>query len=133
VDGIQIREVVDSGDARGSSFPLDIPSGQFSLKHMHVTTLLPGHTRGNHFHIVRNELLVIVYEDNWALYWDAAEGAPVQRQSFVGKGCVLVTVPPHASHAIVNEGNLAVHILGLADHRYDPSAPDTFSRVLTPG
>jgi hypothetical protein len=45
-------ELADSGDERGSGFP--VPESWFSeafpVRHGHVTTLLPGHTQGNHFH-----------------------------------------------------------------------------------
>jgi hypothetical protein len=38
--------------------------------------------RGNHFHIVRNEILLVMSADRWSLHWDSGEGTQVTAQMF---------------------------------------------------
>lgn len=128
-------ELADSGDERGSSFPVPESwfSKEFPVRHGHVTTLLPGHTRGNHFHRTRQEILMVIFDDRWSLHWDAGEGTPCQYRQFEGQGTVVVRVPPLASHAIRNNGSGLLHLVALTDRAYDPDAPDAFPRrVISP-
>ena len=64
-DGLRVTELRDSGDERGSSFPAPgtcFETG-FDLRDAHLTTLLPGHVRGNHFHVARHEILLVMSAD----------------------------------------------------------------------
>lgn len=126
-------ELTDSGDERGSSFPVPGTwlAGTFPLRDGHVTTLLPGYIRGNHFHRTRNEILIVMSEDRWSLHWDTGEGTACQYQQFEGRGTVVIRVGPHASHAIRNDGSVLLHLVGLSDDLYDPAVPDTFPREVT--
>jgi dTDP-4-dehydrorhamnose 3,5-epimerase-like enzyme len=126
-------EVTDSGDERGSSFP--VPGSWFSeafpVRDGHITTLLPGHTRGNHFHRTRQEFFVVMFDDLWSLHWDTGEGTPCQYRQFEGRGTVLVRIQPLASHAIRNDGSDLLRLVGLTDGAYDPVTPDAFPRKVT--
>lgn len=126
-------ELADSGDERGSSFPAPAmwQAGTFPLRDGHITTLLPGHIRGNHFHRTRNEILIVMFEDTWSLHWDTGEGTPCHHHQFEGQGTVVIRVEPHASHAIRNDGSVLLHLVGLSDDAYDPAVPDTFPRTVT--
>lgn len=42
----------------------------------------------------------------------------------------MVKVAPLASHAIVNDGGSDVLVMALCSELYDPSAPDSFPRVV---
>jgi hypothetical protein len=55
--GIEVIELTDSGDHRGSSFPVGVEwlSEPFALQDVHVMTLLPSHKRGNRFHAMKRE------------------------------------------------------------------------------
>ncbi len=130
---VEIRDVSDTGDGRGSSFPIDIPTatGQFTVGQIHATTLRPGKVRGNHFHVARDELLLVTYSDDWSFHWDSGDRTPVDRRSFSETGCVLIIVPPYASHAIRNDGQAELQITALSSLPFDPDDPDTFPRVLT--
>jgi oxalate decarboxylase/phosphoglucose isomerase-like protein (cupin superfamily) len=131
--GLEITVVGDSGDDRGSSFP--VPGGcfgeGFGVRDAHLSTLLPGHIRGNHFHVARNEILMVMSVSRWSLHWDSGEGTPVSSREFDGSSAVLISVPTYASHAIRNDGDGPLQIIGLTDRPYEPAAPDAFTRQVT--
>ena len=128
----RFAELTDSGDERGSSFaaPGSWLSNAFPVRDVHISTTLPGHVRGNHCHQIRNEILIIAFEDRWSLHWDTGEGTPQHHHQFEGKGTVVVSVAPYASHAIRNDGSLLLHMVGLSDVAYDPLVPDTLPRKV---
>jgi dTDP-4-dehydrorhamnose 3,5-epimerase-like enzyme len=131
--GLRVTVLTDSGDDRGSSFPA--PDGcfedGFTVRDAHLSTLLPGHVRGNHFHVARHETLLVMSSDRWSLHWDSGIGSPVEARVFDGPSAVVIQVPPHASHAIRNDGSVPLHIVGLTDGPYDPAAPDAYPRRVT--
>lgn len=122
----------DSGDARGSSFSVsaELFAGPFPVADMHVATIEPGAVRGNHYHAVRQEVLVIMAADRWSLHWDEGADTPVRQSQFTGPGAVLVTVPRGMSHAIRNDGAVPMQIIGLADGPYDAARPDAYPRAV---
>jgi oxalate decarboxylase/phosphoglucose isomerase-like protein (cupin superfamily) len=129
---LRITVVTDSGDGRGSSFPApeECFADGFPVRDAHLSTLLPGHVRGNHFHVARNEILVVMSVDRWSLHWDSGIGTPIDVREFDGSSAVIIRVPPHASHAIRNDGSAPLQIVGMTDGPYDPTAPDAFSRPV---
>lgn len=131
--GLRVTVLNDSGDDRGSSFPAPDAcfEGGFTVRDAHLSTLLPGHVRGNHFHVARHEILLVTSADRWSLHWDSGIGTPVEAQMFDGASAVVIQVPPHASHAIRNDGSAPLQIVGLTDGPYDPAAPDAYPRRVT--
>jgi dTDP-4-dehydrorhamnose 3,5-epimerase-like enzyme len=129
---LRVTELGDSGDDRGSSFPAPAEwfAGGFDVRDAHLSTLLPGHIRGNHFHVARHEILMVLSVDQWSLHWDSGTGTAVEVRKFDGTGAVLIRVPPYASHAIRNDGSAPLQIIGLTDGPYDPTAPDAFDRPV---
>lgn len=129
---LQITEIKDSGDIRGSSFP--VPGGcfgdGFTTRDAHLSTLSPGHIRGNHFHVTRNEILLVMAVGPWSLHWDRGEGTPVSVREFDGTSAVVVRVPLLVSHAIRNDGEVPLQIIGLTNGPYDAGAPDAFPRQV---
>jgi dTDP-4-dehydrorhamnose 3,5-epimerase-like enzyme len=132
--GLKVTVLSDSGDDRGSSFPAPDSCFEdgFTVRDVHLSTLLPGHVRGNHFHVARCEALLVMSADRWSLHWDSGIGSPVEVRVFDGPGAVVIRVPPRASHAISNDGSVPLHIVGLTDGPYDPDDPDAFPRKVTP-
>lgn len=131
--GVSVEVLKDNGDARGSSFmlPPEALRALGAVADMHATTLVPGAVRGDHFHVTRRELLLVMHGDAWSLHWDDGEGTAVRRRRFEGAGMVLVTVPRLSSHAVVNEGAEHLRIIGMTDGPYDPAAPDAFPRPVS--
>ena len=129
---VQIVTVADGGDERGSSFTLPDAWNRFlvALADMHVTTIRPGHTRGNHYHARHREILVVIYEDTWAFNWDSGAGTTVEHRTFDGKGAAVIEIQPSASHAVVNTGRREIVVLGMSDARYNPASPDAYPRPV---
>ena len=126
------------GDERGLSAPFALPAdvpgadalaAPFELRDAHVMTLEPGHVRGNHFHRVRHEVLLMLPLATWSFHWDSGEGTEVQTQRFEGDAAAVL-IPPNCSHAIRNDGQSLLYLVGLADLRYDPDDPDVFRRAV---
>lgn len=91
---------------------------------------MPHAVRGNHFHKLRRELLIVQYQGPWSVYWDTGEGTDTHNTAFEGRGAVLLDVPPLISHAVRNDGAVELHIIGLCDRSYDPAAPDAHRREV---
>lgn len=111
-------------DLRGSSFGVEIPFA--SVGECHVATIRPGAVRGNHFHLKRREVLIVLFADRWTLLWDDGEGTPVQSRAFEGSGAVLMDADPLCAHAVRNDGARDLQIFVLGDTR----EADTHPRVL---
>ena len=130
---IELVQLADTGDARGSSFPLGCEWLNFLGRAVdcHVMTIQPGQTRGNHYHQKKREILIVTYKDRWSLCWDTGADSKPERRSFTGAGAVLVKVVPLASHAIVNDGKADLVVMALCSEAYDPAAPDAVGRVVS--
>jgi dTDP-4-dehydrorhamnose 3,5-epimerase-like enzyme len=124
----------DRGDVRGGSWSVPVPWSDFlpAVRDLHVTTLVPGGVRGNHFHLHRREAIVVMHMDAWTLVWDEGPGTTPATRVFGGPGAVLILVEPGAAHAVANTGTLPLHTLGLTDAPFDPRVPDTHPRPLFP-
>jgi len=129
---VTVTRLDDRGDERGASFAIPDRWRTFLGVPLdaHLTTLRPGHVRGNHYHVERREILIVLHDDAWSLYWDDGPETAPQRRRFAGMGAVLLEIPPLAAHAIVNEGAADLRIIGLSDGPYDPNAPDAYPRAL---
>ena len=131
---VLITPLTDRGDARGGSWSVPVSWEEFlpAVRDLHVTTVLPGHARGNHYHLRRREVIVILHSDSWTLFWDEGEGTPIGRRTFGGRGAVLLLVEPGAAHAVVNTGTSTLQTLGLTGEPYSAADPDTHPRLLSP-
>jgi dTDP-4-dehydrorhamnose 3,5-epimerase-like enzyme len=130
----EIAEIPDSGDMRGGSFP--VPSSwfesPFSVRDLHVSTIRPGCIRGNHYHVLRSEILVVSPGPRWSLFFDGGPDTVATQREFCGSRAVVVAVPPMMSHAIRNDGDVVLHLIGITDGPYDPEEPDAFARRVVP-
>ena len=129
---VRIFELDDRGDQRGSSYTLQTQQFTFlgSIVDVHFSTTLPGHIRGNHFHRLRKEVLVVRFEDSWTLAWDLGEGTVPELRKFDGAGTVVVEIEPLASHAVRNDGQQPLLIFAMTNGLYDPANPDSHSRIV---
>lgn len=131
---LEIRALKDHSDNRGFSY--EIPGnictdiGQF--EHAHVAAILPGHVRGNHFHLERTETLVVTWEDTWELGWCEQDSDIVQQRAFKERGAVALRIPPGVAHALANSGTRPLYLLALSDTPYSVERPDTVRRMVFP-
>jgi dTDP-4-dehydrorhamnose 3,5-epimerase-like enzyme len=128
----QIKRLADTGDDRGSSYTPDHNWQTFleTIAELHITTVLPGKIRGNHVHLRKREILVVIHTDKWSFHWDEGLGTPAQQSVFEGTGAELIEVPPGCSHAVRNDGLAPLTVLGFCDRIYDPADPDAERRPL---
>jgi dTDP-4-dehydrorhamnose 3,5-epimerase-like enzyme len=128
----QIKRFADTGDDRGSSYAPDVNWYAFlgTIAELHITTVLPGKIRGNHAHLRKRELLVVIHTDRWSVHWDEGLGTPTQQSVFEGSGAELIEVPPGCSHGVRNDGSVSLTVLGFSDRIYNPADPDAERRSV---
>jgi dTDP-4-dehydrorhamnose 3,5-epimerase-like enzyme len=121
-DKLRFTELPNTGDTRGSSFTLSPAMLSFlgRIEDVHVSSLLPGHVRGNHFHTRKKEVLIVLHQSAWTLHWDDGENTAVQVKEFSGRGSEAVLIEPGCSHAVRNIGGTELTILALNSEAYDP-------------
>jgi dTDP-4-dehydrorhamnose 3,5-epimerase-like enzyme len=119
---LRFTELPNTGDARGSSFTLSPVMVSFlgRIEDVHVSSLLPGHVRGNHFHTRKKEVLIVLHQSQWSLHWDDGENTSVQVKEFSGQGAEVVFIGPGSSHAVRNIGGSELTILALNSEAYNP-------------
>jgi dTDP-4-dehydrorhamnose 3,5-epimerase-like enzyme len=129
---VRILSLDDRGDQRGFSYTVQDRQLSFlgSVEDVHFSSTLPGHIRGNHFHRLRKEVLVVRHEDAWTLAWDRGEGTDVETRKFEGAGTIAVEIEPLASHAVRNDGHRPLLIFAMTDGLYDPASPDAYGRIV---
>jgi dTDP-4-dehydrorhamnose 3,5-epimerase-like enzyme len=120
---IKISELNNHGDARGFSFSPPAEALDFlgRIADMHLASTGPGAVRGNHYHMRKNEAVIILPGTAWSLHWDDGEGTPTQHRSFPGSTAVLVLVSPGASHAVRNDGEAPMWLVTCSSEPYDPA------------
>jgi predicted RNase H-like nuclease len=84
-------------------------------------TLRSGMVRGNYFHRIAREQLVVLYTDRWTLCFDSGEGTPVETRAFSGAGAVRIELDPLCAHAIQNDGGAELHVFASGNpHDREP-------------
>lgn len=129
---MKITELQNHGDTRGFSATCNCHEFQFParLKEVHCTTLAPGAVRGNHYHLVRTEIIFVWRRDSCRIAWDEGDGTAIQVSDYVGSGQLVIEVEPHFSHAIGNTGSQEMVVMALSDFLYSPNDPDAFPRKV---
>lgn len=130
---VQVAELGNRGDARGLSFSAPPEALAFvgRMSDLHLASTKPGAVRGNHYHQLRHEALVVMPGAKWSLHWDEGRDSPAQHREFHGRSAVLVLISPGASHAVRNdsEGEDELWLIAISSEPYDPS--DTVMHKVT--
>jgi dTDP-4-dehydrorhamnose 3,5-epimerase-like enzyme len=130
---VKIMELQNSGrDMRGDSFTVPHEAITFvgKVQYIHVASIVPAATRGNHFHLRRKEALIISYGNPWTFYWDEGPGTQVQARNFSGAGAAVILIEPGSSHAVQNAGESPLLLYGLSSEPYHPS--ESVARRVSP-
>jgi dTDP-4-dehydrorhamnose 3,5-epimerase-like enzyme len=119
---LEVKELTNSGDARGFSFTAPAEALAFvgRMSDVHVASTKPGAIRGNHYHLRRREAIVVLPGTKWSLHWDESEHSGAQHRDFAGSIAVLVLILPGASHAVRNDGNRDLWLVAISSEPYDP-------------
>lgn len=130
-DQLIIINVPNTGDERGESYSLAsgaIPDW-FVTRDAHISTLSPGHLRGNHFHSSRDEILVVRARTDWTFAWDTGPMSSIHRRQ-VSPSTTVIHIPRNWSHAVINTGTESINILGLANTEFDQDIKETHHRSV---
>lgn len=127
---LSVTQLPNTGDSRGGSFTLPPAPLAFlgQAEDIHLASILPGAVRGNHFHTRRKEVLIVLHESNWRLYWDDGADTLVNTKTFEGQGAEIVFIEPGISHAIQNTGMQPLTLVGASSITFDPR--ETIARKL---
>jgi oxalate decarboxylase/phosphoglucose isomerase-like protein (cupin superfamily) len=119
---IEITELTNHGDTRGFSFSPPAAAMVFlgNVADMHLASTAPGAVRGNHYHVRKNEAILLLPGTQCSFHWDDGEGTPVQHRSFAGDTAVVILVSPGASHAVRNDGDQPLWLVTCSSEAYDP-------------
>lgn len=129
-DLIKITHLANRGDQRGDSFLVPIESLSFisPVIDIHLATIISGSYRGNHYHKLHREILLLVYTDTWSFHWDGGPKTQTKRETFSGSGTVMIEIEPHAAHAVRNDGVQNLYIFALSNLAFDHDQPDQYER-----
>jgi dTDP-4-dehydrorhamnose 3,5-epimerase-like enzyme len=118
---IRISNLENHGDIRGLSYALPPQALDFlgRVADLYLAATAPGAIRGNHFHLRKNEALVLLPGTPWSLHWDDGEGTPAQHRNFDGSCAVLVLISPGASNAVRNDGDTPLWLIACSSDPYD--------------
>lgn len=131
-NAVRFRKLPDNGDNRGFSYKASKEALAFSQKivDLHITSIVPGAIRGNHFHNGKDEVIYVIYQSKWQLVYDEGEKSEVKNHEITGVGCIEITVSANCAHAIKNTGSSDLLILAASNGEYDPELPCTRRRVV---
>jgi dTDP-4-dehydrorhamnose 3,5-epimerase-like enzyme len=120
---LQISELDNHGDVRGFSFspPPEALAFLGRIADIHLASTAPGAVRGNHYHLHKQEALLLLPGAAWSLHWDEGEDTAAQHRSFDGRGAVLVLISPGCSHAVRNDDAGLLWLVACSSDLYDPA------------
>lgn len=129
---LEFQWIENCADSRGDSYYIPKEAIDFvgAVDEIHFATIVPGATRGNHYHTERREFIFLIFSDSWRLAWVLLGATDMTTQDFEGEGAVLIQVQPSVVHAIKNTGKSPIHLASFSNRRYNPQNPDTFREVL---
>ncbi len=128
---IDITELKLKNDYRG--YIVNVPEEVFdfivNIKDIHIGSIASNSIRGNHYHKIKKEALIIIYSDSCTFAWNSKDEI-INIKEFTGKGCILVKIKNGLGHAIKNTGKDLITIVAFSDYKFVEENPDTFSKVL---
>jgi oxalate decarboxylase/phosphoglucose isomerase-like protein (cupin superfamily) len=119
------------GDRRGESFTLPPEALEFigEVKDVHIAMIVAAAVRGDHFHLRRREIVIVLQGSSWRFYWDEDGGTIANSRTFSGIGTTAVFIDPGHSHAIENVGESNLTFCSLSSEPYDPA--ESVTRVVS--
>lgn len=113
-------------DHRGwvSNFLDFLPITTDNLKNVHIVSLAPGQTRGNHFHKKQHEALVVLGDEIFVRARNHETGEKYE-ETVGAERPVMFFVSPFVSHAFENRGEKMAYLVCFTDTVYDSDHPDS--------
>ncbi len=129
---VKIVRLRNGGDERGYSY--EISKEAFDdigkIEDVHIASIESGRIRGNHYHVDKKEVIIILYSDSFIVAWESSDGRVGEKKEVSGRGCVRVEINKNVSHAIHNIGKSPIYILVFSADRYDPNDSGTVVKKI---
>jgi oxalate decarboxylase/phosphoglucose isomerase-like protein (cupin superfamily) len=115
MNSVRITELPASSDNRGFSFAMPPETLQFvrAVADVHASSIVLGAVRGNHCHVRKHRVILVLPGAAWSLHWDEGKATAVQCRAFDGSPAVLMLMPP-GSHAVGNDGNTTLRVVACS-------------------
>jgi dTDP-4-dehydrorhamnose 3,5-epimerase-like enzyme len=97
-------------------------------KNVHVVVSRPGAVRGNHYHRIGTETLVVCGPALVRI----RQGSEQQDFSIPADQTLRMVIPPGIAHAIQNTGDADNLLVAFNTNFHDPTNPDTVQAILIP-
>jgi oxalate decarboxylase/phosphoglucose isomerase-like protein (cupin superfamily) len=94
-------------------FPWEMHKAPIDPATIHIVHILPGATRGNHYHPRSFEWLCPL-EGDGLLLWRAGEGGKVEKLRLEARR-LCVRIPPGVRHAVTNDGGKELLIVAARE------------------
>lgn len=125
----EIEELKKFSDERGFLVEFvknnELGEDDKSFGQIYVTTINPGHVRGNHYHDKKNEYYAITSGSVLLVVEDIATKERAERTVDASGGKVFrIRVGPGFAHAIKNNSDEVITLTAYASKPYNPTDPD---------
>jgi dTDP-4-dehydrorhamnose 3,5-epimerase-like enzyme len=123
-----IIELASGTDERGFSIKPFEGKQLDAVFNIHLVSLNPGTTRGNHFHPTQTEYIFVLGKQGKLVTVDSANDK--RSETFInGEKCPRIVVPPQVAHAIKNTGSEQMYLLCYTDSPLIPER-DVIKKVI---
>ena len=129
---IETTAIESYGDIRGDLYNISDEDLQFldKIQNIHFGKIHSNSVRGNHYHRLSKEMLVISYSDAWTLAWANKDSTQISTKEFKGAGAVLIKIHEGVVHAVKNNGGKDLELIALSNKKSSKENTDSFSRLL---
>lgn len=129
---IETMAIESYGDIRGDLYNISDEDLQFldKIQNIHFGKIHSNSVRGNHYHRLSKEMLVISYSDAWTLAWAKKDSTQISTKEFKGAGAVLIKIHEGVVHAVKNNGGKDLELIALSNKKSSKKNTDSFSRIL---
>jgi len=92
---------------------------KFPEYQVYYVTIIPGETRGNHYHKNTEELFCVIEGEGIIVVGE-------KKHIVSGKEPEIIKIPTNQMHSIENTGKTELKMLAWASQPHDPNNPDTY-------
>ena len=95
--------------------PVEWLDGHERVMHnLHIGSVEPGFTRGNHYHRQSTEWLLI-FGGSATLYWRIHQDPSLHEETVTESEPGVFEIPPHVEHAIRNTSTRTIYLMAFRD------------------
>ncbi|NNF98781.1 MAG: hypothetical protein HKM93_05345 [Desulfobacteraceae bacterium] len=123
---IQLKKIIGWTDQRGLVFE-PLASTEFKgLKNVHVVISFPGTVRGNHYHLLGTEIIVVTGSARVCY----RIGDVIEHVDIPPDEIYRFTFEPGVAHAVLNTGDRQNVLIAFSTEPHDRDSPDVVHEEL---